>query len=137
MERTVSDPLVDDYLRRLDAAAAGLSPDRREDLLSGIREHIDEAIASGEAGDAASLHDLLDRLGEPEEIVAEVSELVANGYPEIVLTGVHLGHYGIDRSKGKPKAEWRRLWHLLDILDRPFEIVHRIDKHLPCAMRPN
>jgi threonylcarbamoyladenosine tRNA methylthiotransferase MtaB len=54
----------------------------------------------------------------PEAIVAEVSELVANGYPEIVLTGVHLGHYGIDRSKGKPKAEWRRLWHLLESLDR-------------------
>jgi len=47
-----------------------------------------------------------------------VTELVAGGCPEIVLTGVHLGHYGIDRSKGKPKSEWRRLWHLLDLLDR-------------------
>ena len=54
----------------------------------------------------------------PEEIAAEVAELVANGYHEIVLTGVHLGHYGLDRSKGKPKSEWRRLWHLLDELDR-------------------
>ncbi len=53
-----------------------------------------------------------------EEIAAEVSELVAHGYPEIVLTGIHLGHYGIDRSKGKPKAGWRRLWHLLEALDR-------------------
>src|SRR5947208_11645646 len=51
----------------------------------------------------------------PEEIAAEVSELVANGYHEIVLTGVHLGHYGLDRCKGKPKSEWRRLWHLLDM----------------------
>jgi hypothetical protein len=74
MERTVSDPLVDDYLRRLDAAAAGLAPDRREDLLSGIREHIDEAIASGQAGDEASLRALLDRLGEPDEIVASAAE---------------------------------------------------------------
>ena len=74
MERTVSDPLVDDYLRRLDAAAAVLAPDRREDLLSGIREHIDEAIASGDAGDEASLRALLDRLGEPEEIVASAAE---------------------------------------------------------------
>ena len=54
----------------------------------------------------------------PEEIAAEVSELVAAGYAEIVLTGVHLGHYGLDRSKGRPKEEWRRLWHLLDALDR-------------------
>ena len=42
---------------------------------------------------------------------------VFGDHDEIVLTGVHLGHYGIDRSKGKPKAEWRRLWHLLDLLD--------------------
>ncbi len=52
----------------------------------------------------------------PEEIVAEVSGLVAGGVHEIVLTGVHLGHYGLDLSKGKPKREWRRLWHLLDLL---------------------
>ena len=54
----------------------------------------------------------------PEEIACEVSDLVAAGYPEIVLTGVHLGHYGLDLSKGKPKSEWRRLWHLLEVLDR-------------------
>ncbi|MBI2804052.1 MAG: tRNA (N(6)-L-threonylcarbamoyladenosine(37)-C(2))-methylthiotransferase MtaB [Planctomycetes bacterium] len=53
-----------------------------------------------------------------DAISAEVSDLVASGYHEIVLTGVHLGHYGLDASKGKPKAEWRRLWHLLDGLDR-------------------
>ncbi|MBM3995356.1 MAG: tRNA (N(6)-L-threonylcarbamoyladenosine(37)-C(2))-methylthiotransferase MtaB [Planctomycetes bacterium] len=54
----------------------------------------------------------------PEAIVDEVTALVAGGCPEIVLTGVHLGHYGIDLSKGKSKADWRRLWHLLDRLDR-------------------
>ena len=74
MEHTVSDPLVEDYLRRLDAAAAGLAPDRREDLLGGIREHIEAAIASGEVTDEASLRALLDRLGEPEEIVASAAE---------------------------------------------------------------
>ncbi len=52
-----------------------------------------------------------------KEIVAEVTNLVAGGVQEVVLTGVHLGHYGIDRSKGRPKAEWRRLWHLLEALD--------------------
>src|SRR5262249_45957229 len=53
---------------------------------------------------------------EPDEIVEEVSQLAANGYREIVLTGVHLGHYGIDLSKGRPKAQWRRLWHWLERL---------------------
>jgi threonylcarbamoyladenosine tRNA methylthiotransferase MtaB len=58
------------------------------------------------------------RSREPDAIVDEVTELVAGGCPEVVLTGIHLGHYGIDLSKGRPKSEWRRLWHLLDRLDR-------------------
>src|SRR5262249_21384038 len=36
------------------------------------------------------------RSRRPEEISAEVAGLVAGGVQEIVLTGVHLGHYGID-----------------------------------------
>jgi threonylcarbamoyladenosine tRNA methylthiotransferase MtaB len=51
-----------------------------------------------------------------EEIVEEVERLVAGGCPEIVLTGIHLGHYGIDLSRGRPKAQWRRLWYLLERL---------------------
>jgi threonylcarbamoyladenosine tRNA methylthiotransferase MtaB len=52
----------------------------------------------------------------PEAIVAEVEQLVENGYREIVLTGIHLGHYGIDLSRGKSKSGWCRLWHLLERL---------------------
>jgi threonylcarbamoyladenosine tRNA methylthiotransferase MtaB len=52
-----------------------------------------------------------------EEISEEVSRLIAGGCHEIVLTGIHLGHYGIDLSKGKPKSQWCRLWHLIDRLD--------------------
>jgi threonylcarbamoyladenosine tRNA methylthiotransferase MtaB len=52
----------------------------------------------------------------PEEIANEVQRLVFAGHREIVLTGIHLGHYGLDRSKGRPKAEHVRLWHLLDRL---------------------
>ncbi|MCS7166843.1 MAG: tRNA (N(6)-L-threonylcarbamoyladenosine(37)-C(2))-methylthiotransferase MtaB [Gemmatales bacterium] len=51
-----------------------------------------------------------------EAIITEARRLIENGYREIVLTGVHLGHYGIDLSRGKGKAEWSRLWHLLDRL---------------------
>lgn len=51
------------------------------------------------------------------EITAEVERLVANGYQEVVLTGIHLGHYGLDLSKGKPKTEWSRLWHLIRALE--------------------
>lgn len=49
-------------------------------------------------------------------IVAEVRRLVDNGHSEIVLTGIHLGHYGVDWNKGKPKSEWTRLTHLLKAL---------------------
>ncbi len=52
----------------------------------------------------------------PEEIVEEVTHLVDGGCQEIVLTGIHLGHYGIDLSRGKPKSQWCRLWHLLERL---------------------
>jgi threonylcarbamoyladenosine tRNA methylthiotransferase MtaB len=51
------------------------------------------------------------------EIVCEVKNLVDSGCQEIVLTGIHLGHYGIDLSTGKLKADWCRLWHLIRQLD--------------------
>ena len=70
MERAVVDPLVEDYLRRLDAAAYPLGDDRRGELMAGIREHIEAAIDSGEVHDEASTRVLLDRLGDPAEIVA-------------------------------------------------------------------
>ena len=70
MERTVVDPLMEDYLRRLDASAYPLGDDRRGELMAGIREHLDAAVESGEVHDEASLRVLLDRLGDPEEIVA-------------------------------------------------------------------
>jgi threonylcarbamoyladenosine tRNA methylthiotransferase MtaB len=51
------------------------------------------------------------------DIAAEVTRLIEGGCEEIVLTGIHLGHYGIDLSKGKPKDKWCRLWHLIRRLD--------------------
>jgi threonylcarbamoyladenosine tRNA methylthiotransferase MtaB len=48
-----------------------------------------------------------------EHIVDEVRRLVDNGYREIVLTGVHLGHYGVEGNWNKPKEQWLRLSHLV------------------------
>ncbi|EAQ78391.1 hypothetical protein DSM3645_06861 [Blastopirellula marina DSM 3645] len=53
-----------------------------------------------------------------EEIIAEVARLADNGFREIVLTGIHLGHYGVDQNRGKSKAEWMRLAHLVRSLAR-------------------
>lgn len=46
-------------------------------------------------------------------ILDEVRRLLDHGYREIVLTGIHLGHYGVEGNWGKPKSEWTRLWHLV------------------------
>ena len=51
-----------------------------------------------------------------EDVADEVRGVVDAGYREVVLTGIHLGHYGVDLSQGLPRARWRRLWHLLDRL---------------------
>lgn len=50
----------------------------------------------------------------PEHIVAEVRRLVDDGFREIVLTGIHLGHYGVEQNRGRPKKEWLRLAKLIE-----------------------
>ena len=42
---------------------------------------------------------------DPDHIVDEAQRLVAGGYRELVLTGIHLGHYGVEFSKGRPKSD--------------------------------
>ncbi|MFM9963994.1 MAG: tRNA (N(6)-L-threonylcarbamoyladenosine(37)-C(2))-methylthiotransferase MtaB [Planctomycetaceae bacterium] len=54
----------------------------------------------------------------PEEIEAEVRRLIDFGYEEIVLTGIHVGHYGVDTTRGRSGRAPFRLWHLLERLDR-------------------
>ncbi len=52
------------------------------------------------------------------QIAAEVGRLADNGYHEIVLTGIHLGHYGVDFNRRRPKRQWTRLSHLVTHLAR-------------------
>ena len=63
------DPLVDDYLRRLEAAAADLPRERRAELVGEIEEHVDTALAEG-GDDETAVRNVLERLGSPEEIAA-------------------------------------------------------------------
>lgn len=53
-----------------------------------------------------------------EDIEDEVRRLVDHGHREIVLTGVHLGHYGVENTRGKSGRAPFRLWHLFRRLDR-------------------
>ena len=54
----------------------------------------------------------------PEEIEAEIRRLIEFGYEEIVLTGIHVGHYGVDTTRGRSGRTPFRLWHLLRRLDQ-------------------
>ncbi len=44
-----------------------------------------------------------------EHILDEIRRLQASGYREMILTGIHLGHYGVDFNRGGPKHDWTRL----------------------------
>ncbi len=53
-----------------------------------------------------------------DDIEAEVRRLIANGYQEIIITGVHVGHFGVDTSRGRSGSDPFRLPHLLRQLDK-------------------
>jgi uncharacterized membrane protein len=71
------DQLVADYLRRLTVAASALPADRRAELIEEITAHIAEARtagAGGAAGGSPSVPDILERLGDPGQIVQAAAE---------------------------------------------------------------
>ncbi len=57
------------------------------------------------------------RSRSPEEIETEVRRLIDNGHKEIVITGIHVGHYGVDTTRAKSGKPPFRLWHLFRQLD--------------------
>jgi len=69
MNTTDTDRLIEDYLRRLDQAAAHLPRARRAELVADIRGHIDTALRQEPAAGEAAVRNVLDRLGRPEDIV--------------------------------------------------------------------
>jgi len=54
----------------------------------------------------------------PGDIEQEVRRLIDNGYKEIVLTGIHVGHFGVETTRGKSGKKPFRLWHLFRQLDK-------------------
>lgn len=52
-----------------------------------------------------------------EEILAEAGRLIEAGYKELVLTGIHLGHFGVENTRGKSGKAPYRLMHLVRDLD--------------------
>lgn len=71
MTQQQTDRLVEDYLGAVSYACADLPPDRRDDLLADLREHIAAARAVLYQPTEAAIRTILDRLGEPSVIAEE------------------------------------------------------------------
>ena len=71
---TESDQLVVDYLDHLDAALAGVPPDRRREIVEEISTHIAEARSELDPADEAAVRTILERLGDPTQIAADARE---------------------------------------------------------------
>ncbi len=52
----------------------------------------------------------------PDDVVSEVRRLIEAGHREVVLCGIHLGHYGVDLNRGQPRSRWVRLAQLVERL---------------------
>lgn len=70
-----TDHIVDDYLHRLDKAATALPPERRSELLTEIRAHIDEDLRAADVTNEVAVRNVLERLGSPEEIVSAAADV--------------------------------------------------------------
>lgn len=68
MTTATAHPLVHEYLKELSSATRGLPAHRRRELMQEIEEHLREALPP-DAGEAA-VRTELDRLGDPQDIVA-------------------------------------------------------------------
>ena len=79
MHTMETDRLVDDYLRRLEDAAAHMQRARRAELVAEIRGHIDTALRQEQAAGEAAVRNVLDRLGPPEAIVEAAEPLSRHG----------------------------------------------------------
>ncbi|MEO7351557.1 MAG: hypothetical protein ABIR34_06575 [Marmoricola sp.] len=90
MNSTRLNPLAEDYLGRLEAAARVLPNQDREDLLLELRGHLEAGLAE-DASDA-DVRNLLNDLGSPEEIVAAAA-LESEAGPPIQRPREHLGAF--------------------------------------------
>lgn len=64
------------------------------------------------------------RSRQPEDVLEEVRGLIANGYKEVVLTGIHLSSYGIERMEENPVQEGN--WNHRELLSL-IRAVHELE----------
>ena len=68
------DQIIADYLLRLDVALGRLPESRRRQLVAEIDEHLKEARAELSDQSEAAIRELLDRVGQPDDIAAEAMD---------------------------------------------------------------
>lgn len=77
----------------------------------------------------------------PDVVLAEMRDLIANGYREIVLTGIETASYGVDwKRSGDTELSSYRLIDLLEAVDRTFgalPIRIRLGSLEPTYMKPD
>ncbi|MBT8420098.1 MAG: tRNA (N(6)-L-threonylcarbamoyladenosine(37)-C(2))-methylthiotransferase MtaB [Gammaproteobacteria bacterium] len=75
------------------------------------------------------------RSRQPEQVLDQITQLVDNGYQEIVLAGVHLGDYGLENNPSNPGAGKSALFHLIErILSIPNLMRFRLSSIGPNAI---
>jgi len=117
-------PLARDYLKRLEKTAASLPRARRKELIGEIEAHLSEALPVG-ASEAEALN-VLERLGEPAEIVAEagagqasVARAGLNEWLAIPLLLVGVSLFVVGWFVGAVLLWSSRIWTLRDKLIGP------------------
>ena len=95
---TDDDQLVEDYLRELHIAAQGLPADRRDELIEEITAHIAEARQSD--GSPMAVRNILDRLGNPADIVRAAADTPPGSPAWSGAPGSGAGH-----PAGQPAAQ--------------------------------
>ena len=123
------DRLVDDYLRRLEAAAAHLPRARRRELVCEIEEHVDAALA--ETGDdETAVRNVLERLGSPEEIAAAAGAPPERGRLELAALIVlwvsfvfPVGGYVIGAGLVLGSKAWKEREKLIGLVLAPIVVI--------------
>lgn len=72
--KTATHDAVAAYMKRLNEELRDLPRARREELVSEIRDHIEEAQDEQDAWDEASIRNVLEQIGDPADIAAEARD---------------------------------------------------------------
>ena len=108
--------------RRIDAYGPAVDPDRTRAFLKiqdGCNYHCSFCIVPEVRG--------LSRSQQPEQVVEQIRRLDEAGFPEVVLTGIHLGTYGRDLA---PTTSFADLCRRIATLERAPRIrLSSLDPH--------